>query len=201
MLCFVPSLTFAGSSRGRGNMYWHPPSRGVFAPRGRGRARGALPLTHHHRTLVLNNKPASIASENGPELLTPAASAASASDSGKPPIATGWVAKRDRHMQLINSSVYDQQAQARAKAMARSQEERSRRREDREKLKFNRFLQNSKGHRNQELVVSGERYLVVGNGSKLVRVSPGEDDTWPYFSVRSTIDRLQLTLYYVFRQF
>lgn len=32
----------------------------------------------------------------------------------------GWVAKRDRHMQLINSAVYDKESQTRAKAMEES---------------------------------------------------------------------------------
>ena len=36
---------------------------------------------------------------------------------GPTPTSNGWVAKRDRHMQLINSAVYDKEAQARAKAM------------------------------------------------------------------------------------
>jgi hypothetical protein len=78
-------------------------------------------------------------------------------------------------MQLINTAIYSQQAESRVKAIAKTQEEKIRRRETLEKLKFNRFLQNSQGPTaNQELVVGGERYRVAVGGSKLVRLT-GED--------------------------
>lgn len=84
-----------------------------------------------------------------------------------------WVAKRDRHMQLIKGSVYEQEAGKRAKAMAQSLEERLRRREEKEKFKFNRFLQTSRGtdSSDHEIVVGGEAYRVAANGSKLIRLS------------------------------
>jgi hypothetical protein len=78
-------------------------------------------------------------------------------------------------MQLINSSVYDKEVQARTKAMAKTLDDKLQRREAHEKLKLNRFLQDSQDHSNREVEIGGERYRVTAGGSKLVRLS-GEDD-------------------------
>lgn len=100
-----------------------------------------------------------------------------------------WVAKRDRHMQLINSAVYDQQALARAKAMEATRQEKLKRRSERQKLKLKRFLERSKNavpqaygtgyggvgaaSSSHEVNVGGIRYHVSAGGNKLVKV-PGE---------------------------
>lgn len=95
-----------------------------------------------------------------------------------------WVAKRDRHMQLINSAVYDQQAVARAKAMEATRQEKLKRRSEKQKLKLKLFFERSKisisqdhtitsAPTNQELNIGGMRYLVSAGGNKLVMV-PGE---------------------------
>ena len=95
-------------------------------------------------------------------------------DSGESGVATtssGWVAKRDRHFQLINSSIYDKEVQARTKAIAKTREEKLLRKEAREKQKFNRYLQDSHGLSTHEIEVGGERFRVTAGGSKLVRLS------------------------------
>ena len=100
-----------------------------------------------------------------------------------------WVAKRDRHMQLINSAVYDQQALARAKAMEATRQEKLKRRSERQKLKLKRFLERSKNvvpqaygtvygsvgaaSSSHEVNVGGIRYHVSAGGNKLVK-APGE---------------------------
>ena len=151
-----------------------------------------MPVAHHNRTLVLNNNkqpPAAAAASSAATTSTALASApATATATGSatsfgnlqtsaPTAAvtntttTGWVAKRDRHMQLINTAVYEKQAQARTKAIAKTAEDKLRRREAHDKTKINRFL-HSQGSR--EVEIAGERFQVTAGGSKLVRVS-GED--------------------------
>lgn len=87
------------------------------------------------------------------------------------PTTPGWVAKRDRHMQLINTSVYDKQMKARNEAMAKTVEEKLKRRQAKEQFKINRYLQAAGKSSNHEIVIGGESYQVVANGSKLVRKS------------------------------
>ncbi|KAI5796643.1 hypothetical protein EDC01DRAFT_652237 [Geopyxis carbonaria] len=157
-------------SRGRGYSY-----RSHNRPRGRG---SRVPITHHHKTLVINNYSPS----NGPlDQLTSGSSAEIPTvNSNNSTVSNGeaWVAKRDRHMQLIKGSVYEQEAFKRAKAMAHSLEERLRRKEEKEKFKFNRFLKTSHGTESSdhEVVVGGETYRVATNGSKLIRLSGNPTD-------------------------
>jgi len=104
---------------------------------------------------------------------------------------TGWVAKTDRHRQIINTAVYDQQAQARTQAMEKTRLEKLKRREAKEKAKMRTFIQRSeKGnaytssssyHHNaavpssaqHELVFNSVRFYLTHGGSKLVKV-PGK---------------------------
>ncbi|KAF8455635.1 hypothetical protein BGX38DRAFT_1249061 [Terfezia claveryi] len=183
------------------NPYNYPPSRGISSyrgSRGRGRGRGgrAAPV-HRNRTLVLNSGTVpGNCGESGSQFsipdvpniatqqLDPTISSASPSQA----ISGGqqWVAKRDRHMQLINSAVYDQQALARAKAMEATRQEKLKRRSERQKLKLKRFLERSKNivpqtygtayggvgaaSSSHEVSVGGIRYHVSAGGNKLVKV-------------------------------
>lgn len=88
------------------------------------------------------------------------------------------MARRDRHMQLINSSVYDKEMENRSKAIAKTLEEKLKRREAKEQLKMTRYLQSSGHQSNHEVVIAGISYKVVASGSKLVRQS-GEDALVP----------------------
>lgn len=74
-------------------------------------------------------------------------------------------------MQLINTSIYDQEIQARAKAMEKTRKEKADRKAEIEKQKLQRFLQTDQGHSNHKVDINGEQYLVTAGGSKLVRVS------------------------------
>ncbi|OGM50889.1 CCCH zinc finger protein [Aspergillus bombycis] len=119
----------------------HVPSRGRpgWAPyRGRpyGRGRGAAP--HRHRTLVLNNT----ATSGTPGGATPSTNSGMDVDSeSRSTTPNGWVAKRDRHMQLINSAIYDQEAQARAKAMEESRKAKEQKKSEIERAKVLRYAQ------------------------------------------------------------
>lgn len=162
------------------NQHAHPPHyarhhRGGWAPY---RTRGAprRPITHRNRTLVLNQ-----ASGNTTE-----SSGEMGSDhETKPaqPNGSGWVAKRDRHMQLINSAVYDREAQARAKAMAETQKRKAEKRAKMEEAKVMRYAQGfGQAHpgpatvatqrpMTYQIFVNGIPFQVANGGSKLIRLS------------------------------
>ena len=102
-----------------------------------------------------------------------------------PPVATNsgpsFVTKKDRHFQLINTSVYEKESQNRTKAIEETRKQKAIEREAREKTKFNRHIQRVAGNvarlassntpNNYELTVQGVRFLVQKDGSKLVKVS------------------------------
>ena len=153
------------------------------------RARGGRPLLqgHRNRSLVLNNVTNTVPASDSP-------SPASAISEDTPPDAIGsstsWVAKRDRHVQLINSSVFDKETQARARAMEETRKQKTRHKEERQRLKFTRYLQNlslksvhpsvrsaSDGGSHHEVIIGDVRYQVLMGGSKLRKV-PGEQS--PY---------------------
>jgi hypothetical protein len=98
-----------------------------------------------------------------------------------------WVTKTDRHLQLINASIFQKDSQQRAKAMEETRQQKLRHRDEREKAKFNKHLHREGGngysgsssHTNSttgsyEINVQGIRFRVAKNGSKLVKV-PGEE--------------------------
>ena len=126
---------------------------------------------YRNRTLVLNGG-------SQPNQPTEADSGATSDAS-----ASSWVTKTDRHLQLINSSVYQKDAQARTLAMEQSRRQKRALRDRQERAKLishlNRMANSGGfGQANQqtptkyEIVVEGVRFTVAKNGSKLVKV-PG----------------------------
>lgn len=93
----------------------------------------------------------------------------------------GWVAKRDRHMQLINSAVYDKEKQARAKAMEETRKLKEQRRAEREQTKVLRYAQAAgtgatvstiaQPAAAHQILVNDIPFKITHGGSKLVRVS------------------------------
>lgn len=89
-----------------------------------------------------------------------------------------WVTKRDRHMQLINSNIYDKEAQLRNKAIEGTRRQKAFRRDQTQKNKIQKHLQNLTAHAGynstppitQEISVSGLRFHVLDGGSKLARI-------------------------------
>lgn len=129
--------------------------------RGRG-YRIAHPPVHRHRTLNLNAHASS--SESSPS--TPV----SASDNAQ------WVSKTDRHKQLINANIYQQQAQSRAQAIEETRKRKLTRQQNSERARFNKFLQQSQGssvqnHEQPEIMIDSIRFLVRDGGKKLVRAA------------------------------
>lgn len=157
----------------------HAPAHSGWAPYSRGRGRRPV-APHRHRTLVLNNANGA----NG----SPASSPGPASDNdGETRPATtsnGWVAKRDRHMQLINSAVYDKETQARAKAMEETRKAKVLRRAEREQTKVLRYAQGTAGTASvpaatqaaaHQILVNDVPFKIARGGSKLIRVSSTSD--------------------------
>ncbi|KAK6540941.1 hypothetical protein TWF694_008322 [Orbilia ellipsospora] len=207
-----PYPTQHPSHRSYGSNSWAP-ARGKIGYRSRGRGGGVRMPTHGHRnrTLVLNSSaPASGNSSRGetPTTGTDDETMADANDGNTIPTSAsnkatattvasgsggnnggGWVAKRDRHMQLINSSVYGQHLQTRAKAIEQTRQDKLKRKEEREKAKLRNFLQGSKQYGivntigrvkskptkvatyQHEIVINGARFKITVDGSKLVKVS------------------------------
>jgi hypothetical protein len=143
--------------------------RGGFPHRG-GHSSARMPV-YRNRSLVLNN---------GTQQNQPGdAESGTTSDAST----SSWVTKNDRHLQLINTNVYAKDTQARTAAIEQTRRQKLvlRDRQERARLTnhINRMV-NSGGFAgaNQqvagkyEITVQGVRFLVVSNGSKLVKV-PG----------------------------
>lgn len=127
-------------------------------------------MQHRHRSLVLN----------GGSTQTPQAQAADDASASDPQ--PTWVSKNDRHLQLINSNIYEKESQARAKAIAESSQRKTRMKDEREKAKLAAYLHTApagvatakpaNGSGAFELTVEGIRFIVAKDGSKLVK-APG----------------------------
>ncbi|KAM3491876.1 hypothetical protein MY3957_004817 [Beauveria namnaoensis] len=134
--------------------------------RGRGYRIGHPPV-HRHRTLNLNAHASS--SESSPS--TPV----STSDNAQ------WVSKTDRHKQLINANIYQQQAQSRAQAIEETRKRKLTRQHNSERARFNNFIQQSQvssiqNHEQLEIMIDSIRFLVRDGGKKLVRAADNSSD-------------------------
>lgn len=153
-----------------GSQYWAP-QRGTPYGAPRSRARAGRFQAHRHRTLVLHS-----ASQ------PPAAPIASPSDSsGGAAQAPGWVTKHDRHMQLINNSVYEQKTQERNQAIEITRKQKVKAREDRELAKVAKLVsgaaaaqaQSASSNQPHQVLANGIRFIIADGGSKLIRASGG----------------------------
>jgi hypothetical protein len=126
-----------------------PASRGH--PYSRGRA--SAPVSRH-RTLIVNPRPSE---DSAPD------TSATATTTSQ------WVQKRDRHMQLINASVYEERAQARQNEILETnkqrQLDRQAKRDKIERTKLYGYLKR-KGQGNK-VSVCGILYRVTAQGNKL----------------------------------
>ena len=93
-------------------------------------------------------------------------------------VTNSWVAKRDRHMQLINSSIYDKEAQVRTKAIEETRRQKALRKDQREKQKVERHLktlgvlvdQKVAVPTMRDITIDGLRFHILNGGSKLARI-------------------------------
>ncbi|GAB1311414.1 hypothetical protein MFIFM68171_01624 [Madurella fahalii] len=142
----------------------------------RGGHHSARMPVYRNRTLVLNG--ASQQNQSG-DVDSGATSDASNSS---------WVTKHDRHLQLINSSVYKKEAPARSLALEQTRRQKLALRNKQERAKLISHLtrmvdsgdfgpanrQTTSGK--YEIAVQGVRFVVSKNGSKLVKV-PGDGNS------------------------
>ncbi|KAI1344626.1 hypothetical protein F5Y15DRAFT_367193 [Xylariaceae sp. FL0016] len=134
--------------------------------------RGKYGPVHRNRTLVLNGQSQSTATPTTEK---------GASDSA----ASSFVSRTDRHLQLINTSVYEKDSQHRANAMEKSLRYKHLKDSHREKLQFMKTMRPRESPKAgipattpaiptfHEINVEGVRYQVINQGSKLVRF-PGD---------------------------
>ncbi|KAB5581081.1 hypothetical protein GE09DRAFT_1084907 [Coniochaeta sp. 2T2.1] len=138
---------------------------------GRGGSRGGGAPVHRHRSLVLNGATPAARSADG--------ESEPASDSSSTP----WVIRNDRHRQLINSSVYEQDAKARAAAIEQTRRQTRSARDMSERTKLAGHFRRAAGtpgianaHAPHEVVIEGVRFLVTKHGSKLIK-APGDNNS------------------------
>jgi hypothetical protein len=122
---------------------------------------------------------------------SPGPSSDNEGETRQPTTSNGWVAKRDRHMQLINSAVYDKEKKARAKAMEETRKFKEQRRAEREQTKVLRYAQAAGARATvsttaqpaaaHQILVNEIPFKITHGGSKLVRVSndPNTANTTP----------------------
>ena len=163
------------------------PSRSVYV-RPRGRAGKTNPPVHRHRSLILHRTLASARdtvkdSSDSSDPNDGASTALKSRESQTGPV-TNWITKRDRHMQLISSAVYDQEIEARSKAIEHTRRQKSFERDLREKQKIQRHFETlmpNTYHGTHPSVsdaslsaytlnIDGLSFQVGRNGSKLSRV-------------------------------
>lgn len=101
-----------------------------------------------------------------------------------------FVSKHDRHMQIINTSIYEKKVQQRNKAIEETRRQKAARRDLRERQKIRRHFQEktpkatASGRTNSahEIVIDGLRFHVLDGGSKLARMKGQSSLAWkPHF--------------------
>lgn len=146
--------------------------------------------SHRNRTLVLHkttNSPLAL-HETGEPLVTPIANSMSLNEQhDKQALAnhgTSWVAKNDRHMQLIKSSIFDKETQLRSRAMDETRRNKALQRSQMEKQKIEKHLRTLNYPRYQapsarysgatspmyRILINGLSFYVMDGGSKLQRI-------------------------------
>lgn len=183
---FAPKPAITATDIIRGYPQVHPgwkPSRGGHSSRGyRG---GKPPAVHRNRTLVLNSGTSTPPTPDAIDMDNQSGANFTSNTSNTGP---SWVTKQDRHLQLINTSIFEKDSQSRAKAIEETRKQKMIEREAREKAKLTRHLHRvaagvyngGSAHTrsvstpsNYEINVQGIQFRVAKNGSKLVK-TPGE---------------------------
>lgn len=159
-----------GPSRSYGRGGYHRGHQAPYPVPGRGGYRIGKAPVHRHRSLILNNP-------SGPN--NPSGDTAAVTDGTSP----SWVTRNDRHLQLINTNIYQEQTEARAKAIQQTRLQKHRQKEARERAQILNHLKrtadpslvpaNPASAPVYEIVVEGIRFRVTNDGSKLVKI-PGD---------------------------
>lgn len=163
-----------------------PSYRNAPYVRGRPTARGRGHPPHRNRCLILNNSSRTQTADSSSELNDRSGNLFGADTESQPKPATGWIAKHDRHRQLINPAVYDKEMMTRTRDMEMTRIAKARQRDEREKIRFAKHLQNlariraakesqasraNNGAFAHEVDIQGARYKVTNGGSRLVKIT------------------------------
>lgn len=163
---------------------------GVSYHRPRARAGKSTSNPHRNRTLVLNKTTNTFDSfKDLNEMSSTAVGNVIKSDSADDEhvtvsSATRWVAKRDRHMQLIKSSIFDKETQLRTKAIDETRRQKAQQKDEWEKHKIEMHFRSlsSPTHRlstlssagatptSHQITINGLAFQVINGGSKLLRI-------------------------------
>lgn len=117
-----------------------------------------------------------------------------------------WVSKTDRHLQLINTSVFEKESQQRTKALEESRQQKLKQKDEREKRRFAKQLQRSsnnfydpsasKSVNGTMIDIEGIPFRVTKNGDKLMKVA-GEDSHAGAYKLVGRINNLVIDLQYL----
>ncbi|CBF85065.1 protein hzfA [Aspergillus nidulans FGSC A4] len=160
----------------RGRPGWAP-----YRGRPYGRGRGAAP--HRHRTLILNNSATPASKSSTP----PDGMAIDTDENSRSATPNAWVTKHARHMQLINSAVYDKEAQKRVKALEETRKAKAQKKAQIEQAKVLQFAHGAgrqfssssnpqvsaagESHGEYQITLNDIPFRVSRGGGKLIRVS------------------------------
>ena len=170
----IPTNPRSGSTQDRRS------ARAAPYPYTRGHTGKIIRNPHRNRTLILNNGKSQDRGFNSLALQDSHSTSNEVNDGHN---ATGWVSKRDRHMQLFNSAIYNKESQIRTKAIEQTRKKDQDRKDQDEKRKINKHLQKlttpagrssaglvTTAPIDHQLYVNGIRFRVVNGGSKLSRI-------------------------------
>lgn len=184
------SHTHTNSHVGEGQHVARRPHPTSWVPyRGRPYQR-RMAAPHRNRTLVMNNSTVTPNYHPGQPMDNNEGEASSSPAGGG---GGGWVARRDRHMQLINSAIYDKDAQARTKAKEETRKLKTQKRAQVERAKVLRYAQlaanrvpavatvptpgqgasvvGGQGYQGYQILVNEIPFRISQGGSKLIRMS------------------------------
>lgn len=173
----------------KGASTWRP-HRGSSYGRGRGIQKRMSAPVHKNRTLILNNVGNGASAGQVPTSSVDDASSEAkhdVSEDARLDSTVSWIAKHDRHKQLINPAVYERETQNRIRAMEETRKRKAMERERRERAKVNRHLQRyskevalppqqtdkqALSRPMYEITIQGIRFQVTNGGSRLLKI-PG----------------------------
>lgn len=169
----------------------YPPwrsQRGFPYPQVRGRSGRAAPPSHRNRSLVFNSGIGtdSIQVTNSAQVPTDQPDRTVRQDDRQydQQATPGWITKRDRHVQLINSSIYGEETEKRTKAIDKTAKEKVAARDWQQRQRVANYVKSLPSFQSSsvihlpanpgsvlpEITVAGMRFQVINGGSKLARV-------------------------------
>ncbi|KAI9809048.1 MAG: hypothetical protein M1825_002337 [Sarcosagium campestre] len=170
----------------------HPPPWTAHRSSTRGMRRGrggrVNPPQHRNRTLILNNTSSTVTTVDSSKPEADRGASAAETRTSDSLGATNWIAKHDRHRQLINASVYEKEISLRAHDLEESRKLKARRRDEREKSQISRHLKRlatqsrdsmtptsiaAAPAKDFEININGHSFKVTAGGSRLVKVTDG----------------------------